>query len=187
MTVRELGPLAPLVGVWEGDKGHDISPSEDRGTGDNKFRERIVFEEIGDVDNHEQLLYGLRYQTTVWPIGKEDPFHEEVGYWLWDAKEKQAMKCFIVPRGVNVIAGGTVEPDSRSFDLAAEAGSDTYGICSNKFLIKEFKTTKYELNITIHDENSFSYKENTIIKMKGRDELFNHTDENTLRRVGTAK
>ena len=62
------------------------------------------------------------------------PFHEELGYWMWDAANQQVMRCFIVPRGVNVIAGGTVEADATSFELSADVGSETYGICSNKFL-----------------------------------------------------
>ena len=42
---NQLGPLADLVGIWEGDKGDDIAPSDDRGTENNKYRERIVFEQ----------------------------------------------------------------------------------------------------------------------------------------------
>ena len=104
----------PLAGIWEGDKGDDTAPSDNRGTETNKFRERISFEPMGPVNNHEQALYGLRYSTIAWPSELEcDPFHEESGYWLWDAKAKQVLRCFIVPRGVAVIAGGTVEPDAQ--------------------------------------------------------------------------
>jgi hypothetical protein len=44
----------------------------------NKFRERISFEPIGPVRNHEQVLYGLRYATVARRIEETDPFHEEV-------------------------------------------------------------------------------------------------------------
>lgn len=37
----------------------------------------------------------------------------------------------------------------------AEAGSDTYGICSNRFLDKKFKTERYELTVTVLDQNRF--------------------------------
>jgi len=80
--IAQLGPLARLAGLWEGDKGDDTAPSDDRGTEHNRFRERITFAPMGPVRNHEQTLYGLRYATTVWRIGESDPFHEEVGYWL---------------------------------------------------------------------------------------------------------
>ena len=92
------------------------------------------------------------------------------------------MRCFIVPRGISVIAGGTVEPDAREFNLSADVGSETYGICSNIFLDREFKTVRYELKVSVHDENSFSYDEDTQLMIKGQDEIFHHIDKNTLKR-----
>ena len=130
--------------------------------------------------DQEQVLYGLRYSTKAWRLGEENPFHEELGYWLWDFKAKQVLRCFIVPRGVTVMAGGTVEPDAKTFELFAEAGSETYGICSNKFLDKEFKIVRYELKVTIHDDQRFSYEENTQLQIKGQTDIFYHTDKNTL-------
>lgn len=183
--VRPLGPLAVLAGVWEGDKGADEAPSDDRGTEQNRFRERVTFTPIGVVRNHEQELYGLRYATVAHRLGEADPFHEEVGYWLWDPGERQVLRCFIVPRGVAVLAGGTVEPTATAFTLVAEGGSETYGICSNRFLTREFKTVRYELTVTIFDRNRFHYKEDTQLRMPGRKDLFHHTDENTLTRVST--
>ncbi len=182
--IDNLGPLAALAGIWGGDKGVDIAPSDDRGVAESKYRERIVFEPIGMVDNHEQLLYGLRYSTTVWRLGTGAQFHEEVGYWLWDARAKQVLRCFLVPRGVSVIAGGTAEADARSFELVAEVGSETYGICSNRFLDAEFKTLRYELKVTVIDADTFRYEEDTQLRIKGQEEIFHHTDRNTLRRVG---
>ena len=181
--IQNLGPLTPLVGVWEGDEGEDIAPSGGRGTETNKFRERITFEPLGPVRNHEQVLYGLRYSTTAWPLGSEEAFHEELGYWLWDSQGKQVLRCFIVPRGVTLIAGGTVAPEAKSFELSADVGSETYGICSNIFLDEEFKTVRYELKVTINDDQSFSYEEDTQLKIKGQTGLFHHTDENTLKKV----
>lgn len=183
-NIVNLGPLAPLAGIWEGTKGGDVSPDDDPTQVEhNKFRERLVLDPIGRVDNHAQMLYGLRYSTTAWRIGAAESFHEEVGYWLWDAANKQVMRCFIVPRGVSVIAGGTAEPNARTFSLRADQGSNTYGICSNQFLDVEFKTVRYELKVTVHDANSFSYEEDTVLKMKGQTDLFHHTDRNTLTRV----
>jgi len=182
-SLKALGPLAALAGIWEGDKGDDVAPSDDRGTERNKFRERIVLEPIAPVNNHEQTLHGLRYATTAWRIGTQTPFHEETGYWLWDPKEKQVLRCFIVPRGIVVIAGGTAEPTARAFALAADVGSETYGICSNRFLDREFKTVRYELNVTVHDADTFAYDEDTQIRITGQDQLFHHRDKNTLKRV----
>ena len=181
--IAHLGPLAALAGVWEGEKGEDVAPSDDRGTERNLFRERMTFEPLGPVRNHEQTLYGLRYNTVAWRIGEADPFHEDLGYWLWDAQAKQVTRCFIVPRGVSVIAGGTVEPSAKSFSLAADVSSHTYGICSNPFLDAAFKTVRYELTVTLLDGDQFHYEQDTQIKIPGQTQLFHHTDQNTLSRV----
>lgn len=183
--IVDLGPLAVLEGEWEGDAGHDDAPSvPERSLAKSDYRERLRLEPIGRVDNHEQILYGLRYATTAWRKGAEASFHEEVGYWLWDAKGGQVMRCFIVPRGVSVIAGANVAPDARSFTLEATVGSPIFGICSSPFLDEEFRTERYRLTVTIHDEDSWSYEEDTVLQMKGRAEPFHHIDRNTLRRVG---
>ncbi len=182
--IENLGPLAPLAGIWEGDKGGDVAPDDDPSEVEkNDYRERIVFEPIGRVDNHAQVLYGLRYRTTAWRLGSGDAFHEEVGYWLWDAENEQVLRCFIVPRGVSVIAGGGARADAKRFELSAEVGSETYGICSNRFLDAEFKTVRFDLKVEVHDDGSFSYWEDTQLRIKGQSEIFHHTDENRLQRV----
>ena len=174
---QNLGPLARLAGTFEGDKGGDVAPSvPDRGVAKSPYRERVVFEPIGRVDNHEQILYGLRYATTAWRIGADEPFHEEVGYWLWDATREEVLRCFIVPRGMSVVVGGSAKADAGSFELAAELGSQTFGICSNPFLDAEFKTVRYTLKVTVHGPDSWSYEEDTVMQVKGQDELFHHTD-----------
>jgi hypothetical protein len=180
---NNLGPLSVLVGIWEGAKGDDTAPSDDRGTEKNQYRERMSFEPFGPVQNHEQTLFGLRYSTKAWRLGEADAFHEESGYWMWDSGEKQVLRCFIIPRGITVLAGGTVEAAARTFSLAADVGSPTYGICSNQFLDREFKTVRYELTLTVHHNDSFSYDEDTQILMKGRREIFHHRDKNTLTRT----
>ncbi|RLA62818.1 MAG: FABP family protein [Epsilonproteobacteria bacterium] len=181
--IKNLGPLASLVGTWEGDSGIDTAPAKDLGVMETPYRERLVFDPLSPVENHQQKLFGLRYQTTVWPIGAEDPFHEELGYWLWDPKALQVMKCFMVPRGVTVIAGGSASPDSTILEMKATLGSQTFGICSNPFLDENFQTEIYTLKITKYDDNSFSYEEDTQLKIPSLSGIFHHTDKNTLNRV----
>ena len=79
-NITNLGPLAHFAGTWEGDKGKDESPDDDRVSIEhNAFRERVVLEPIGLVENHEQSLYGLRYARTAWRLGADESFHEQVG------------------------------------------------------------------------------------------------------------
>ena len=179
--LKNLGPLTRLAGQWEGEQGVDVAPSKN-GQIETKFRERITLEPLGPVVNGPQVLYGLRYSTVAWPLGGDTPFHEEVGYWLWDPNAKQVMRCFIVPRGVAVQAGGQAEAEAKSFDLIAEVGSQTFGVLSNPFLDQAFKTVRYTLNVTIHDTGKFSYLEDTQLQINGQTDVFHHTDQNTLSR-----
>jgi hypothetical protein len=183
----QLGPLANLIGIWEGDKGDDIAPSDDRGTENNKYRERLILEQAGLVQNHEQDLHILRYSTKAWRITngvtEENAFHEELGYWSWEPSNHQTMRCFLIPRGIALIAGATVAPDAREFTLKAECGSTTFGICVNPFLEREFKIVSYEVIIKVIDSNTFSYEQDTVIQMPSRPDVFHHRDKNTLKRV----
>lgn len=182
--IAKLGPLAALAGIWEGDNGIDVAPGDDRGTLTTPYRERAVFAPMGPVDNHEQILFGLRYSTTAWRLGEVDPFHEELGYWLWDAARGEVMRCFMVPRGVTVLAGGRAQATDRRLILAADLGSATFGIASNPFLDIEFKTVRYELELEIESAGRFRYAEDTQLRMKGRPAIFHHRDSNRLTRVG---
>jgi len=93
------------------------------------------------------------------------------------------MKSFIVPRGIAVNAGGDVDINATEFSVLASLGSNTYGLCSNKFLDKEFQTISYELKLEFVDENQFIYNENTRMKIKGQDKIFDHTEKNILHKV----
>ena len=179
--IEDLGPLKFLVGVWEGGTGDYTAPGDDRGTEKNRYRERMVLDPFKPVKNHEQILCGLRYFTQAWRLGEPDPFHDEVGYWIWDAKAKQVMKCLVIPRGMSIVAGGEAEENSKSFKLTAELGSKTFGICSNPFLDLEFQTVGFELEMVFNGDGGFSYSQNTKIKMKGQPKIFEHRDKNTLK------
>lgn len=180
--INNLGPLAALAGTWEGDKGVDVSRIQSKEM-ETKYREKVVFAPLGPVNNGPQQLYGLRYSMTAWRLGEQDAFHEEVGYWLWDAGNKQVLRCFMVPRGVVINAGGDAESNANSFHLSAEVGSETYGILSNKYLDETYKTMKYLLDVTINDDGTFSYKEDTQLWIPVNEAIFHHTDQNTLTRV----
>ena len=182
--LAKLGPLASLAGCWEGAHGIDEAPAADRGLMTTPFRSRAVFVPMGPVDNHEQVLFGLRYSTTAWRLGEADPFHEELGYWLWDPAAGQVMRCFVIPRGVSVLAGGPATAADRRFALQADVGSEIFGIASNPVLDAEFKTVRYELELVIEGEGRFRYAEDTQLRMKGRPEIFHHRDSNRLTRVG---
>ena len=183
-TAAELGPLAPLVGTWEGDQGLDISYHHDVGEiVETPYREKVEFKPFGPVDNGVQKLFGLDYRMAAYKEGEDEPFHTEIGYWLWDADNGQFMRSFMVPRGQTVIAGGDAKADSKSIELKAVHGSSTYGILSNMHLESNANTPSYTCSLKIGD-GEWSYDETTTYDVKAKCLTIQHRDRNTLRKVG---
>jgi hypothetical protein len=183
--MSEWGPLAALTGDWEGDGGLDSAYSHAKGdVVATPYREKLTMKPFGPVDNGSQHLYGLDYRTAMWRDDEENPFHTEVGYWLWDADANQVMRGFVVPRGIVALAGGTAAADATTFTMAAAVGEPTYGISENLYLSGAASTVAYEVTITVNDDGSWSYAENTTLHMKEFADPFPHTDHNTLHRVG---
>ena len=178
------GPLAPLIGTWEGNDGLDIAFHNVAGTmGETPFRERTTFVPYGPVVNGAQSLYGLDYRTAAWRGDEELPFHTEIGAWLWDADTGHVMRCFVVPRGTALLAGAVAGPDDRTFTMKASEGSSEFGILSSPYLAREARTVRYECTVTVHDDGSYSYEETTVLDLKRYDGDCLHVDKNTLRRV----
>ncbi len=183
MNLQVYGPLAALAGTWQGAVGDDTAPDDDRGVEKNAFREQIVFTPLGPAMNHEQVLYTLSYVRTAWRLREREPFHLQHGYWLWDPAAKQVMHSFMIPRGLTVLAGGAAEPDARILRVSAVNGSPTFGICSNPFLDREFKTIRYEATLSFNSPSFLSYEEDTQIQIKGQDAVFHHVDKNSLEKL----
>jgi len=184
MAYEEWGPLGGLVGTWEGDQGLDVSFHNDLGkVAETVYREKTTFKPFGPVDNGPQILYGLDYRTAAWRGDEENPFHTEVGYWLWDGDTGEVLRGFVVPRGITVLAGGTAAADATTFTLKAAPGEPQYTIGENRYLAKHASTLSYEVTITLGD-GTWSYEETTMLQMSEMPEPFAHTDHNTLTRVG---
>jgi hypothetical protein len=180
---HKLGPLRGLVGTWEGEGGVDFSfHHAEQESIETPYRERLTFSPFGPVDNGDQHLYGLDYRMSAWRGDEVDPFHTEIGYWLWCADSGTVMRGFMVPRGTVVLAAATTTADSREFTLRAEAGDPVYGIIENRYLSQRSSTVSYECTVRV-GEDEFSYDEDTVLRMAEFEDLFHHTDRNVLRRV----
>src|SRR5437016_7923267 len=111
----DWGPLGPLAGGWQGEGGLDTAYSHaEHKVLDTPYLEKLTFKPFGPVANGHQLLYGLDYKSAMWRGNQENPFHTEVGYWLWDAAAGEVMRCFMVPRGSVLIAGGNAKASDTS-------------------------------------------------------------------------
>jgi hypothetical protein len=182
--MSEWGPLEGLIGEWEGTGGLDSAFSHSRGeVVATPYLEKVTMKPFGPVDNGSQSLYGLDYKTAMWRDDEENPFHTEVGYWLWDAATGEVLRGFVVPRGITVLAGGIAGGDAKEFTMSAELGDPKYGISENQYLGKNASSLSYTVTITINDDDTWSYAEHTSLRMNEFPEPFPHTDSNTLKRV----
>jgi hypothetical protein len=176
----EYGPLAQLIGVWHGAKGMDIAPDPD-GQEQNPFFETIVFEAAGDVTNAEsQYLAIVRYHQVVSKQVNDKVFHNESGYWLWDAERQIVMQTLTIPRGVSLVAGGACSADSSVIEVSASANDPDWGIAQSPFMRDNAKTLSFTHSMTTRGD-TLTYRETTVIDIYGQP--FDHTDANELHRA----
>ncbi|MGD0378937.1 MAG: heme-binding beta-barrel domain-containing protein [Acidimicrobiales bacterium] len=182
-TLANLGPLRPMAGVWEGIKGSDQHPVVE-GTEENSFIEHYELHPIDRQTNGPQLFYGLRYHTHITKPGEIETFHDQVGYWLYEPAAEAVTLTLGIPRAQVLLASGPAGPEATDFELTATVGSEVHGILSNPFLDEAFRTLSYRIHVTVNGDGTWSYEEEGVLQIPGREEPFSHIDRNTLTRVG---
>jgi len=182
-TLANLGPLAPMAGIWTGSRGLDTAPKED-GPEKQAYIEHMELQPIDAQTNGPQLFYGLRYHTRIVKPNDPETFHDQVGYWLWEPATGIVTQTLSIPRAQVAMAVGEAKADAKKFRLEAVRGSLTNGIVSNPFLEHAFKTEMYAVTVTINGDGTWSYELDTVLTIPGQSEPFHHTDRNTLRKVG---
>ena len=191
-TLANLGPLRALAGIWTSDAGADVHPvgagSDITGTvidhdEHNVFVERYELQPIDPQTNGPQLFYGLRYHTHIVRPGEIETFHDQVGYWLWEPAARTVVFSLAIPRGQVVLTAGAAEPDATEFEVSAAFGSETFGILSNPFVDRAFRTVSFRMRVTVHDDGRWSYEQHTEMRMPDRADLVDHVDRNTLTRI----
>jgi hypothetical protein len=182
-TLANLGPLARMAGIWHGTRGLDVKPKAE-GPKKQAFVERIELQPIDPQTNGPQLLYGLRYHSHVTKPNEAKTYHDQVGYWLWEPATGAVIHTLTIPRGQTAMAVGQASADAASFELVATRGLETYGICSTPFLEYAFRTVEFRIKVTLSADGTWSYDEDTVLMIRGREEPFHHTDRNTLTKIG---
>jgi hypothetical protein len=183
-TLKNLGPLRRLAGVWEGKEGVDLNPKAD-GPERREYTERIEFEVIDPQANGPQLFYGLRYHTRILATDEDATFHDQVGYWLWEPATGLIMQSLAIPRGQVALAAGHASADATSLVLTATRGQTGYGICSTDFLEQAFRTDSYRIEVTFNPDGSWSYVLDTVLIVHGKP--FEHRDVNRLVKIAEPK
>jgi len=181
-TLNNLGPLRPMAGVWQGQRGLDVKPKAE-GPKKQAYVERIELQPIDPQTNGPQLLYGLRYHTHVTKPDQVKTYHDQVGYWLWEPATGTIIHTLTIPRGQVVMATGHAEANAREFELVATETDPHFGIRSAPFLDHAFKTVEFRIKVHIQDDGSWIYDEDTVLMIRGQTEPFHHTDRNHLHKV----
>jgi hypothetical protein len=181
-TLSNLGPLRGMAGVWQGHRGLDVKPKAE-GPKKQAYVEQIELQPIDPQTNGPQLLYGLRYHTHVVKPEQVKTYHEQVGYWLWEPATNTVIHTLTIPRAQVVMAVGQASVDAQEFELIATHDSANFGIRSSPFLDYAFRTVEFRIRISINPDGSWSYEEDTVLAIKGKPELFHHTDRNTLTKI----
>ena len=184
-TLNNLGPLTGMAGIWEGIRGLDVKPKAD-GPRKQAFVERIELQPIDPQTNGPQLFYGLRYHTHITKPDQVKTYHDQVGYWLWEPATGNIIHTLSIPRGMITMATGRSTSDARQFELLAKEDDRCAGISSNPFLDYAFRTVEFRIEVSMHDDGTWSYEQDTVLKIKDQVELFHHIDNNTLHKIGEA-
>jgi len=183
-TLANLGPLRRLAGEWRSATGLDVNPKAD-GPERRTYIEHALFEPIDPQANGPQLFYGLRYHIHINTPEEDIAFHDQVGHWLWEPETGLVLQSLSIPRGQVAIAAGRAVPGDDRIVLTAERGSTEYGICSTAFLEQAFRTDRYRIEVTFHEDGTWSYDQQTTLIVHGKP--FDHRDRNRLIRAAEPK
>jgi hypothetical protein len=178
----DYGPLACLVGTWTGGEGMDVAPEPDADE-HNPYYETLIFEAAGDVTNAEQqTLAVVRYHQEVSRQSNDKVFHDQVGYWLWDAATGVVVQTLTIPRAVTLLAGGEArsEGDSTVLEVRAVDGDEQWGIVQSPFMQAQARTVEFRHRLVVTGDR-LEYSETTVLDIYGK-KAYEHTDGNTLQR-----
>src|SRR5699024_2510561 len=112
-----------------------------------------LFKPIPIQENGLQSMEGLTYQSTAWRHGEEamDPFHDEVGYLLWDKEHGQVIRSGVFGRGIAIQAGADAKARDNEIHFKAAPGDPSYGILQNKHLMERAELKSFESTFKFND------------------------------------
>ncbi|MEH6454319.1 MAG: heme-binding beta-barrel domain-containing protein [Psychromonas sp.] len=195
MTEAEIketnyGPLAGLIGRWHGNKGTDVSPEMDGSAEINKYYETIEFTEAFDTTNaEEEVISAVHYMLKVQRISTDKLIHQQTGYWMWNQSTNHVMHSLLIPRGSGLLAGGHIVDQNASndtgiiFNVSANIDDKDWQIMQSPFLHANAKMTQFNQQLIL-DADTLSYNQTMILDIYGN--IFDHKDENTLKRIKQA-
>jgi len=97
------------------------------------------------------------------------------------------MHSFVIPRAVNVLAGGvyagrTDDTGRVILDVSAKTDDAKWPIIQSSFMRENAKTTSFDMELVVGGGH-LEYTQTTMLDIYGKS--FEHTDRNVLKLVGT--
>lgn len=178
MSEVNYGPLKGLIGTWSGDKGVDVAPVP-TGSEDIPYEETITFSPVGGVTNAgSQTLAVLHYHQSVRRSADGVVFHDQHGYFSWDADAGSVTHTLMIPRGVGLVAQGTASETDGAITI--EVATADSGVAQSDFMRDKASTTGFSQQISINGDE-LQYNQLTSLEIYGKS--FDHTDVNQLKRT----
>ncbi|WP_094752082.1 heme-binding beta-barrel domain-containing protein [Psychromonas sp. CD1] len=176
------GPLTGLIGTWSGKKGLGVALDPD-GLQTSLYYESITFSAAGEVSNaEEQSISAVHYMQQVQRRSDNKIIHCETGYWMWDANNNSVMRSLAIPRGVCVLAGGSVAVNQEKafvFDVHASIEKGDWQLIQSPFMLKNAKMRDFKQQLTLQGDK-LSDKQTMILDNHGK--IFEHSDVSVLLR-----
>lgn len=186
MTVEkdtlDYGPLGLLIGKWVGTIGHDVAPDRDGPRKECDYIDELTFSGVGRVTNAcEQELLALKYHHMVTRLENGEVFHDQIGHWMYEPATGLLMHSLSLPRGVCLLAGGSIANEGSATIFEVDAGGDSpFGIVQSPFMANNACTEHFHMRMAVEGDQ-MSYFETTKLFIYGKD--FDHTDTSKLTRV----
>src|SRR5438477_13077418 len=83
-TLKNLGPLTDMAGIWEGSRSLDIPPKPLSATVRQTFIEHTELQPIDPQANGPQLFYRLRYHTDIVKPGGVETYDDQAANCFWE-------------------------------------------------------------------------------------------------------
>ena len=126
------------------------------------------------------MVVALRYVQVVRRKKNDKVFHDQTGYWMWDAERDLVMQSLTIPRGVCVLAGGEYTGDGPvTLKVRSKHDDPDWSLTEAPFMRDQARTLSFTHELTV-DGDRMTYAQTTLLDIYGRE--FEHTDENVLTR-----
>ena len=173
-ALANLGRCAPWRAWWRSERRLDVKPRP-KGRRSEPTSERIELQPVDPQTNGPQLLYGLRYHAICQAGPGEDLPRPGQLLAVGGRHRHRMIHALTIPRGQRPRwPQARRRPMRKSFELVAQEGLQTWGICSAPFLQYAFRAVEVPHQGDGQRRRQLGLQEDTVLMIRGRAEPFHH-------------